>query len=340
MKAALIEKFGDNDRVHVAEVPRPVPTGSDLLVEVKAASINPVDFKIRSGKLKPLIPYRLPLVLGNDLSGVVVECGPDTRKFTVGDHIFARLDKDRIGALAELALVRETEAARMPTRLSHVEAASLPLVGLTAWQCLCDIGHLTSGQKVLITAGSGGVGTFAIQLAKHIGAEVFTTVGARNIELVERLGADHAIDYKTTRLEDVAQDIDVVFDTQGGETLLAAFKVVKRGGIVVTVGGNPDARFARSWGVNPVVLWALGFMSRHITRAAKEAGAHFEYWFVRADGEQLARIAQLADNGVIRPIIDRTFPLAEAKEALAYSEAGRATGKVVVVVNPSLRVCS
>lgn len=332
MKAALIDKFGDNDRVRVAEVPRPTPTGNDLLVEVKAASINPVDVKIRSGKLKPLIPYRLPLVLGNDLSGVVVEVGPDVKKVKVGDEIFARLDKDRIGALAELALVREPAAAKKPARLSHVEAASLPLVGLTTWQCLVDIGHLKSGQKLLVTAGSGGVGTFAIQLAKHIGAEVFTTVGARNIEVVKKLGADHVIDYTTTRFEDVAKDIDVVFDTQGGETLLGAFKVVKRGGVVVTVGGNPDAKFARSWGVNPVLVLALGFMSRHITRAAKEAGAHFEYWFMRADGEQLAKIAELAESGVIRPIIDRTFPLAEVKEALAYSEAGRATGKVVVEV--------
>jgi alcohol dehydrogenase len=224
MRAALIDKFGDNDLVRVAEVPRPTPTGNDLLVEVKAASINPVDFKIRSGKLKPLIPYRLPLVLGNDLSGVVVEVGPTVKKFKVGDQIFARLDKDRIGALAELALVREPAAAKKPARLSHVEAASLPLVGLTAWQCLLDIGHLKSGQKVLVTAGSGGVGTFAIQLAKHIGAEVFTTVGARNIELVTRLGADHAIDYKTTRFEDVAKEIDVVFDTQGGKRFWAHSK--------------------------------------------------------------------------------------------------------------------
>jgi NADPH:quinone reductase-like Zn-dependent oxidoreductase len=332
MRAALIDKFGDNDRVRVAEVPRPTPRRNDLLVEVKAASVNPVDFKIRSGKLKPLIPYRLPLVLGNDLSGVVVEVGPDVKEFKVGDEIFARLDKDRIGAFAELALVREPAAAKKPARLSHVEAASLPLVGLTSWQCLLDIGHLKSGQRVLVTAGSGGVGTFAIQLAKHIGAEVFTTVGARNIELVKKLGADHAIDYETTRFEHVAKDIDVVFDTQGGETLLGAFKVIVRGGVVVTIGGNPDAKFARSWGVNPVLVLALGFMARHITRAAKGAGAHFEYWFVRADGQQLARIADLAESNVIRPIIDRTFALAQVKEALAYSEAGRATGKVIVEV--------
>lgn len=332
MKAALIDRFGDNHRVRVAEVPRPTARGNDLVVEVKAASINPVDFKIRSGKLKPLIPYRLPLVLGNDLSGVVVEVGPEVTEFQPGDEVFARLDKDRIGALAERALVRDAAAAKKPACLSHVEAASLPLVGLTSWQCLLDIGHLKSGQKVLITAGSGGVGTFAIQLARHIGAEVYTTAGARNIELVKRLGAAHAVDYKITRFEDVLKDIDLVFDTQGGDTLLGAFKVVKRGGVVVTVGGAPDAKFARSWGVNSIVVLALSFMTRHISRAAKGAGADFHYWFVRADGRQLARIAELAEKGVIRPIIDRTFPLAEVKEALAYSEAGRATGKVVVEV--------
>jgi len=332
MKAALIDKFGDNDRVRVAEMPRPTPTGNDLLVEVKAASINPLDFKIRSGKLKPLIRYRLPLVLGNDLSGVVIDVGPEVTKFKVGDDIFARLDQDRIGALAELALVREPAAAKKPARLSHVEAASLPLVGLTAWQCLVDIAQLRAGQKLLITAGSGGVGTFGIQLARYIGAEVFTTVGTRNIELVKRLGANHAIDYRTTRFEEVATDIDAVFDTQGGETLLRAFKVVKRGGVVVTVGGDPDAKFARAWGLNPLLVLALGFMSRHITRAAKEAGARSEYWFMRADGEQLAKIADLADNGVVRPTLDRTFRLADVKEALAYSEAGRATGKVVIEI--------
>ena len=332
MKAAVIDNFGDNDRVHLADVPRPKPTGNDLLVAVKAASINPVDFKIRAGKLKPLIPYRLPLILGNDLSGVVVEVGSEIKAFKVGDDIFARLDKDRIGALAEFALVRESAAAKKPGRLSHIEAASLPLVGLTSWQVLIDIARLSRGQRVLIHGGSGGVGTFAIQLAKHIGAEVFTTVGTRNIDLVRTLGADHAIDYKTKRFEDVAKDMDVVYDTQGGETLLRSFQVVKRGGHVVTIGGSPDAKFARSWNLNPLLVVVLAIMALGITSAAKRAGAHFDYWFVRADGAELARIGNLAEKGIIKPIIDRTFPLAEAKEALAYSEVGRATGKVVVEV--------
>ncbi len=332
MKAAVIDAFGDNDRVHLADVPRPMLAGNDLLVAVKAASINPVDYKIRAGRLKPLIPYRLPLILGNDLSGVVVEVGSAVKTFKVGDEIFARLDKDRIGALAEFALVREHAAAKKPVRLTHVEAASLPLVGLTAWQALIDVARLSRGQRVLIHAGSGGVGTVAIQLAKHIGGEVFTTVGTRNVALVKSLGADHAIEYKTTRFEDVAKDMDVVFDTQGGETLLRSFRAVKRGGCVITIGGNPDAKFARSWNLNPFLVFALGVMARRIMRAAKQAGAHFHYWFVRAVGAELAQIGGLAEQGIIKPVIDRTFPLVETKEALAYSEAGRTTGKVVVEV--------
>jgi NADPH:quinone reductase-like Zn-dependent oxidoreductase len=184
----------------------------------------------------------------------------------------------------------------------------------------------------LIHGGSGGVGTVAIQLAKHIGAEVFTTVGKRNMDLVRSLGADHAIDYKATRFESVAKGMDVVFDTQGGETLLRSFQVVNRGGRVVTIGGNPDAKFARSWGLSPLLVGVLGILALKITRAAKRTGAYFDYWFVRADGAELAQIGALAEAGIIKSVIDRTFPLAETKEALAYSEAGRATGKVVVEV--------
>jgi alcohol dehydrogenase len=302
------------------------------LVKVQAASINPVDFKIRQGGIKALIKYRFPLILGNDLCGVVEAVGPSVTRFAAGDEIYARLDKDRIGALAEYALVRPSAAARRPATLDAVQAASIPLVGLTAWQALVEIGRLGAGQKVLIHAGSGGVGTFAIQLAKHLGAQVATTVGARNAELVRQLGADVVIDYKTQRFEEILKDYDLVFDTQGGETLERSFAVVRRGGTVVTVGGKPDAKFARAWGLNPFIVLVLGILMRKVTRLAEERGVRFEYLFMRASGEQLAEIAGLIDRGVVKPVIDRTFPLAEAKEALAYVEAGRATGKVVVTV--------
>ena len=332
MKAAVIHRYGKNDQVQIEEVTRPEPMQNDLLVSVRAASVNPVDFKIRGGELKQIVPYRLPLVLGNDLSGVVVSVGASVCRFKVGDEVFARLDKDRIGAYAEFALVRETAAAPKPAKLSHVEAASIPLVGLTAWQALVDIAKLSTGQRVLIHAGSGGVGTFAIQLAKHLGATVVTTVGARNGALVRGLGADQVIDYKGQRFDELVKDIDVVFDTQGGETLERSFRVVKRGGIVVTVGGVPDAKFAKAWGLNPFLVLALRFLTRRITRAAKKYGAKFEYLFMHADGAELGEIAKLLDAGVIRPVIDRTFHLTSIRDAFAYAETGRAVGKVVVTI--------
>jgi alcohol dehydrogenase len=299
-------------------------------VQVRAASVNPVDFKIRDGKVKALIKDRFPLIMGNDLSGVVVESR--SSKFRAGDEIFARLDKDRIGAFAEFALVRESAAAMKPARLSHEEAASIPLVGLTAWQAMVDIGRVQQGQHVLIHAGSGGVGTFAIQLAKHLGAWVATTVGARNVELVKRLGADVAIDYRAQQFDEVLEDMDFALDTQGGESLHRTFPVMARGGCIVSIGAIPDAKFARAWGVNPLLIPALALMTRKETKLSRQLGVRYEYLFMRADGAELARIAELLDAGIIKPILDKTFPLDQVREALAYSESGRATGKVVITV--------
>lgn len=326
MKAALIERY--RGPLQLRDVPRPVPSEGELLVQVKAASVNPVDFKIREGKLKPLIRYRMPLVLGQDLSGVVVESR--SAKFKAGDEIYARLDKDRIGAWAEYALVRESAAAPKPLKLGHVEAASIPLVGLTAWQAMVDIGRVGPGSRVLIHAGSGGVGTFAIQLAKHLGAWVATTAGARNLELVRSLGADEAIDYRAARFDEVLEDLDFVLDTQGGETLRRSFSVVKRGGCVVSIGGLPDAKFALKWGSNPLLVASLFLMTLPETLLARKAGARYEYLFMHADGAALARIAELLDAGAIHPVIDKTYPLDEIAAALSYSESGRATGKVVI----------
>jgi len=228
--------------------------------------------------------------------------------------------------------VREGAAAPKPASLSHVEAASIPLVGLTAWQAMLDIGRVQKGQRVLIHAGSGGVGTFAIQLAKHLGAWVATTVGARNVDLVKRLGADEAIDYRAAKFDEVLRDIDFVLDTQGGETLWRSFSVMKRGGTVVSIGGMPDLKFARAWGVSPLFWLPLAFLTRRETRLAREKGVRYEYLFMKASGEQLEEIGKLLDAGIIKPVIDRTFPLEETPAALAYSESGRATGKVVVEI--------
>jgi alcohol dehydrogenase len=332
MKAALIHRYGSNDLVKVEDIAIPTVGPTDLLIQVHAASVNPVDVKTREGKLKVLLKYRFPLVLGNDLSGVVVDVGAKVTRFKKGDGVYARVDKDRIGTFAEFAAVREGAAAPKPTNLTFTVAASLPLVALTAWQALVEIGKLGAKQRVLIQAGSGGVGSIAIQLARHLGATILTTVGARNVELVKRLGADVAINYRNTRFEDVARDCDLVLDSAGGETLVRCFECVKPGGVVVSIGGTPTAAFARSWGLNPVVVLAIRVMARKATAAARRHKARYEYLFMHADGDQLREITRLVEAGVIKPLVDRVFPLEQVRDALAYSEAGRATGKVVIRV--------
>src|SRR4051812_16328891 len=332
MKAALIHRYGSNDAVRVADIDPPPVGVTDVLVRVHAASVNPVDIRTRDGKLKTLVKYRFPLVLGNDLSGVVVDVGSRVTRFKRGDAIYARVDTNRIGTFAEFAVVRDGAAAFKPSNLTFEEAASLPLVALTAWQALVEIGKLGAAQRVLIHAGSGGVGSIAIQLARHLGATVFTTVGARNVELAKRLGADVAIDYRNARFEDVARDCDVVLDSAGGDTLVRCFECVKPGGVVVSIGGTPSAAFARSWGLNPIIVLALAVMSRKATAAARRHHARYEYLFMRADGVQLGEITQLVERGVIKPLVDKIFPLDQIRDALAYSEAGRATGKVVIKV--------
>jgi alcohol dehydrogenase len=332
MKAAIIDHYGSNDVVKVTDIAVPIMGPMDLLVRVHAASVNPVDAKTRDGKLKVLLKHRFPLVLGNDLSGVVSDVGAQVTRFKKGDAVYARLDKDRSGAFAEFAVVREGAAAPKPSNVTFEEAASLPLVALTAWQALVEIGKLGANQRVLIHAGSGGVGCVAIQLARHLGATVFTTVGQRNVELVKRLGADVTIDYRGERFESVATDCDVVLDSAGGDTLVRCFKCVKPGGVVVSIGTTPSAAFARSWGLNPIIVLAISVMSRKATAAARRHNARYEYLFMRPDGEQLREITRLVESGDIKPLVDKVFPLEQVRDALAYSESGRATGKVVIKV--------
>jgi len=330
MKAFAIRRY--NAAMEMMELPRPEPGPGELLVRVRAAGVNPLDFKIRDGGVKVLLHFSFPLILGTDLAGDVAAIGPGVTRFKRGDAIYSRLDNDRIGAFAEYALVRESAAARMPARLDYAQAASLPLVGLTAWQALIELARLQAGQKVLIHAGSGGVGTFAIQLAKHLGARVATTAGAKNHALVKSLGADMAIDYRTSRFEAVVKDQDVVLDTQGGDTLLRSFEVVKPGGVVVTIGGRPDGRFARAWGLSLPLIWILQFLNRKVDHLARKRHVRFEYLFMRASGEQLERIGSLVEQGVIKPVLDRIFPFEAAADAMSYVESGRAVGKVVIRV--------
>ncbi|WP_310118376.1 NADP-dependent oxidoreductase [Paraburkholderia terricola] len=330
MKAFVVDRYGRKNGVRAGDMPVPELREDDVLIQIHAAGVNPLDSKIRDGEFKLLLPYRLPLILGHDLAGVVVRVGPRVRRFKPGDEVFARPHKDRIGTFAEFIAVKEDGVALKPTSLSMEEAASIPLVGLTAWQALIEKGQLAKGQKVLIHAGSGGVGTFAIQLAKHVGATVATTASAANAEWLKQLGADIVIDYKKDDFAAILKDYDVVLDTQGGNTLEKSLRVLKPGGKLIGIAGPPDPDFAKEIDASLFLKTAMRFLSYRIRKAAKRHDVSYSFLFMRANGEQLGQIAALVDAGAIKPVIDRVFPFESTNEALAYVEKGRVKGKVVV----------
>lgn len=332
MKAFIMDRYGKADVLRAGEAPEPVLRDDDVLVQIHAASVNPLDAKIRNGEFKLLLPYRLPLILGNDMAGVVVRVGAGVRQFRVGDEVYARPDDERIGTFAEFIAVRESSLALKPKTLTMEQAAAMPLVALTAWQALVERGGLKKGQKVLIHAGSGGVGTVAIQLARHLGATVATTASAANAAMLKQLGADIVIDYKNDDFSLLLNDYDLVLDTQGGVTQKKSVAVLKRGGRMVGIAGPPDPDFARARGVNPLVRLVMRALSYGIRKKASAVGASYSFLYMGASGEQLRRIAGLIDAGAIRPVVDRVFPFAETREALAYVETGRAKGKVVIKV--------
>jgi len=332
MKAFIVGRYGSNDGVRAGEMPDPELRDDDVLVQIHAASVNPLDFKIRDGKLKRILPYRLPFILGNDLAGVVVRVGSGVRRFKPGDEVYARPDTDRIGAFAEFISIKEDAVANKPKELTMEEAASIPLVGLTAWQALIERANLKRGQKVLIHAGSGGVGTFAIQLAKHLGAIVATTTSTANLDWVKRLGADIVIDYRKDDFETILHDYDAVLDTLGGEALEKSLRVLKPGGKLISISGPPDPDFATDIGSTWILRLAMRLLSYRIRRRAKRHHVSYSFLFMRPSGDQLREIGFLIDSGIIRPVVDRVFPFASTKEALAYVEKGRAKGKVIVKV--------
>lgn len=332
MKAFVVDRYGRKNGLRDGEMPVPEPRENDVLIQVHAAGVNPLDAKIRDGEFKLILPYRLPLVLGNDLAGVVVRVGSRVRQFKPGDEVYARPHKDRIGTFAEFIAVKEDGVALKPRTLTMEEAASIPLVGLTAWQALIEKGQLKKGQKVLIHAGSGGVGTIAIQLAKHVGATVATTTSARNAELVRQLGADIVIDYKKDDFADILKGYDLVLDTQGGDTLKKSLRVLKPGGRLIGIAGPPDPDFAKEMGASGFLKTVMRLLSYRIRKNAKHHDVSYSFVFMRASGDQLSRIAALIDAGSIRPVIDRIFPFASTNEALAYVETGRAKGKVVIKI--------
>jgi NADPH:quinone reductase-like Zn-dependent oxidoreductase len=332
MKAFVIDRYGSNDVVRAGEMPDPELRDDDLLVQIHAASVNPLDLKIRDGKLKLILRYRLPLILGNDLAGVVVRVGSRVRRFKPGDEVYARTETDRIGAFAEFISIKEDAVANKPRELSMEEAASIPLVGLTAWQVLVERANLKRGQKVLIHAGSGGVGTFAIQLAKHLGAIVATTTSTANLDWVKRRGADLVIDYKKEDFETILHDYDVVLDTLGGETLKKSLRVLKPGGKLISLLGPPDPDFAKEIGLPGILRLAMRLLSYRTRKSAKRHHVSYSFLFMRPSGDHLREIGSLIDSGIIRPVVDRVFPFESTKEALDYVEKGRAKGKVVVKV--------
>ncbi|WP_406276531.1 NADP-dependent oxidoreductase [Nocardia sp. NBC_00881] len=333
MKAFIVDRYGNSvDNLRVGEMPEPEVREHDVLVQVHAAGVNLLDSKIRDGEFKLILPYRPPFILGNDVAGVVVRVGARVRKFKPGDEVYARPDKDRIGTFAEFISINEDDLAPKPKRLTMEEAAAIPLVGLTAWQALIEIANLRKGQKVFIHAGSGGVGTFAIQLAKHIGATVATTTSAANIDLVKRLGADVVIDYRTDDFETVLHDYDVVLNSLDNATTEKSLRVLKPSGKLISISGPPDPRFAREIGKPWILRPVMRVLSYRIRKAAKRRQVSYSFLFMRASGDQLREITSLIDSGIIQPVMDRIFPFESTNDAMAYVEKGRAKGKVVVKV--------
>jgi alcohol dehydrogenase len=330
MKAFVVDRYQKQVALRLADMPTPEPREDEVLVEVHAAGVNLLDAKIRSGEFKLILPYRLPLILGHDVSGVVVKVGERVRQFKLGDEVYARADDFRIGTFAEFVAVKESSLALKPKSLTMEQAASIPLVGLTAWQALVEKAGLSKGQKVFIQAGSGGVGTCAIQLAKHLGATVATTTSTTNVALVKGLGADVAIDYKTQDFEDVLRDYDVVLNSQDGKTLEKSLGILKRGGKLMSISGPPDPQFGLQIAAPWFVRLVMRLLSWRVRRRAQQLGVGYSFLFMKASGSQLQEITQLIETGAIRPVMDRVFPFSSTNEALAYVEAGRAKGKVVV----------
>jgi len=307
MKAAVIKDYGA--QVEILEVPRPQLLADSVLIEVHASSVNPVDGIVQAGYLKEMMPITFPFTMGFDVSGVVLEVGEQVSKFKIGDEVFSRPNGMQAGTIAEFSVIKEEELALKPSNISHQEAASIPLVGLTAFQAMVTKANLQKGQKILIHAGSGGVGTLAIQIAKHLGAFVATTTSGSNTEMVKNLGADIVIDYKTQNFEDEIKDYDVVFDMMGGDIMNRSFKVLKKGGCLVSIKSFEDTK-----------------------GLAKQYGLKFESFFMWPSGEMLKQLAQLISDGALKPVIDRTFSIDQLKEAYDYLNTGRAKGKIVIEV--------
>lgn len=327
-----IKQYGKTIPLELTDLPIPDMGEHDVLVEIHAASINPIDFKIRDGKVKMLLSYKMPLVLGNDFSGKVIQSGSKVSKFQIGDEVYGRPRKNRIGTFTEYLSVHEDDVSLKPENLTFEEAASLPLVGLTSWQAFHEILQLKPDQKILIHAGAGGVGTFAIQLAKEMGVFVATTASEKGFDLVSSLGADRVINYREEKFEEILNEYDAVFDTLGGDVLDRSFRILKPHGKIVSVSAVPNRRFAAENNLGFIKRLLFSVVSRNISALEKKFNVDYHFLFMKPSGEQLEKIKHLVEKGSIRPVIDRVYSLEEAQEAVQYVETDRAKGKVVIQV--------
>jgi len=330
MKALTFKRYGKSPDIGFSNVDRPTLQPDELLVQVHAAGLNPIDNMVPVGTFKPVLHFKLPAVLGSDLAGVVIEVGSRVTRFKPGDEVFASVFDLGRGSLAEFVAVPESAAALKPSNLDFVQAASIPMVGLTSWQALKERMNLRRGQKVFIPAGSGGIGTFAIQLAHQLGAKVGTTVSTGNVELVRGLGADEIVDYKKQEFQQVLRDYDAVLGTVRGDALEKSLAILKPGSRIVSLIGPLDAAFAEAKNLNFILKFVFGLMSRKLMKLAGKKGVNYAFLFVRPDGQQLAEIGELLEMKRIRPVIDKVFQFDQAKQALDYLALGRSKGKVVV----------
>lgn len=331
MKAFVINKYSKKGELKLTDVAIPEVKEHDVLVEIHASGLNLLDSKIKSGEFKLILPYKLPLILGHDVAGIITKVGKNVKNFKVGDAVYSRVADHRIGTLAEFIAIDEKDVALKPN-ISMEEAASIPLVALTAWQALVENAKLQKEQKVFIQAGSGGVGTIAIQLAKHLGAIVATTASEKSFEMLKKLGADVLIDYKKDDFENILKEYDSVLNSQDTNTLEKSLRIVKPGGKVISISGPPTPDFAKAIGAPWFVKIILALISSGIRKKATKLGVNYSFLFMRADGAQLSQITSLIESGIIKPVLDKTFPFEQANDALGYVESGRAKGKVVVRV--------
>jgi NADPH:quinone reductase-like Zn-dependent oxidoreductase len=334
MRAYVLKHYGGPEGSRLMDVPAPTPRSRDILVEVRAAGLNPVDFKFRQGKLRALLRPKLPLVLGNELAGEVIFVGSYVKRFRLGDRVFARVAKDRAGAFAEQACIDEDDAAHMPRNLDFTAAAGVPLAGLTALQALRDELGVRPGQKVFISGGAGGVGTFAIQIAKWLGAHVTTTASKRGEALVRSLGCDEVIDYTAQDISKTGGGFDAGFDLIGGKTLEQMFYIMKPGTKIVSIAAVPEPQTAiKDLGGGRALSALFWIISYGVRSRARRAGITYRYLFMHPSGSDLAQLAELIEQGKLKVIVDKTYPFANISEALAYVENGRAKGKVVVTMS-------